>query len=228
MYTQCPFCQTVFGVAPQHLAAADGQVRCGHCQQLFNAEENLLIDLPEAEQEAVPEAPAAADDHSMADSADVDEEQDEAPQLPIFRQTALSPPTQEDEETLNAIFADLDTRLVRMKEKTTASQEQEDDAPAPQQRIDPTINLNWDNMEADGFYPPPPMKNRGPQEPYIDPDDLDALDKLAFEELEDAATQLAESSKGPKPVGNWEEVDDYRATEFVRDTAASLPQPDYH
>ena len=223
MYTQCPFCQTVFGVAPEHLAAADGQVRCGYCQQLFNAEENLLIDLPEQEQEAeIAETTPLQNDTAPAASSEQDrleEEEGAEPQQPtIYRQTALSPPGNDDQDTLNAIFADLDTRLVRMAEETADLQDE--DEKKSRHRIDPTIDLSWEDMESGDYYPAPPRKDRGPQEPYIDPDDLDTLDRLAFDELEDTGSEPGEPRNHKKTVGNWDEVDSNTAIEFTRDMAA--------
>ena len=41
--TTCPSCRTSFRVTPQQLAARQGQVRCGHCNTLFNGLETLAI-----------------------------------------------------------------------------------------------------------------------------------------------------------------------------------------
>ena len=66
MYTQCPHCQTIFGVSEAHLSAAYGRVRCGHCRGQFNAKRHMLDKLPEppAPKEAPPapiEEPKLAD-----------------------------------------------------------------------------------------------------------------------------------------------------------------------
>lgn len=37
MHTQCPYCETNFRITKTQLDAADGFVRCGICQQVFNA-----------------------------------------------------------------------------------------------------------------------------------------------------------------------------------------------
>jgi predicted Zn finger-like uncharacterized protein len=44
--TTCPSCQTSFRVTPQQLAARQGQVRCGHCNTLFNGLETLAMTDP--------------------------------------------------------------------------------------------------------------------------------------------------------------------------------------
>ena len=46
MYTRCPECSTCFRVTDRHLAIANGKVRCGQCQLVFNAPEHAIDDLP--------------------------------------------------------------------------------------------------------------------------------------------------------------------------------------
>lgn len=41
MQTQCPACDTVFKVGKSQLAKADGLVRCGRCQYIFNGRNHL-------------------------------------------------------------------------------------------------------------------------------------------------------------------------------------------
>ena len=41
MFTQCPQCHTIFRIYAEQLAQAHGRVRCGICDQSFNALENL-------------------------------------------------------------------------------------------------------------------------------------------------------------------------------------------
>ncbi len=47
MYTQCPYCDTLFRINIPQLKAAHGKVRCGHCTRIFNA----LLNLSEQPQE---------------------------------------------------------------------------------------------------------------------------------------------------------------------------------
>jgi predicted Zn finger-like uncharacterized protein len=44
--TRCPFCETVFRIQPAQLAVRRGLVRCGHCQEAFDAS-GSLYDIPE-------------------------------------------------------------------------------------------------------------------------------------------------------------------------------------
>lgn len=57
--TRCTHCQTVFRVTPEQLQAHGGQVRCGRCQQVFNARDALVPEVP-AEPVAVTDPPAPA------------------------------------------------------------------------------------------------------------------------------------------------------------------------
>ncbi|MGD8999429.1 MAG: DUF3426 domain-containing protein [Granulosicoccaceae bacterium] len=42
MQTHCPHCETVFRVSEEQLALAEGQVRCGECDHIFNARDTLI------------------------------------------------------------------------------------------------------------------------------------------------------------------------------------------
>ena len=64
MKTACPHCQTVFAVTEAQLSAADGQVSCGVCQQVFTA--TVQDDL------FVAGTPAMAGSQSAANAADAD------------------------------------------------------------------------------------------------------------------------------------------------------------
>lgn len=46
MYTECPNCQTAFRITSAQLKAAGGKTRCGRCQTVFNALEQLMDDAP--------------------------------------------------------------------------------------------------------------------------------------------------------------------------------------
>lgn len=42
MHTRCPHCSTTFSITHQHLEVANGQVRCGSCDQAFNGRDNVV------------------------------------------------------------------------------------------------------------------------------------------------------------------------------------------
>lgn len=47
MYTYCPNCHNYFSITQEHLDVANGKVRCGHCNHIFNALDSLYDKLPE-------------------------------------------------------------------------------------------------------------------------------------------------------------------------------------
>jgi len=51
MYTQCPHCRTIFEINRKQVKAARGEVRCGHCHNVFNASKFKLKRLPEEDTE---------------------------------------------------------------------------------------------------------------------------------------------------------------------------------
>ena len=58
LVAQCPHCHTRFRVTQEHLAAADGDVRCGVCLEVFNAS-NQAAPLTAPQPMPVPPAPVA-------------------------------------------------------------------------------------------------------------------------------------------------------------------------
>ena len=62
LYTRCPNCDTTFRVTTQQLQASGGQVRCGHCQTIFDAFATLTAQEPQPAS-GEPAAPAAQQLH---------------------------------------------------------------------------------------------------------------------------------------------------------------------
>jgi predicted Zn finger-like uncharacterized protein len=98
--TQCPACSTRFKVTQEQLDAYHGMVRCGRCQTVFNAIENLYddgpspqLDLPIMLEEAAPEEPVTtvAVPEAKADIAITSNE--ELPGPPLTSETAQEPAT---------------------------------------------------------------------------------------------------------------------------------------
>jgi predicted Zn finger-like uncharacterized protein len=50
-FTRCPGCKTIFRVTSQQLAMRAGQVRCGHCQTVFDGVAALVSLAPQAREE---------------------------------------------------------------------------------------------------------------------------------------------------------------------------------
>jgi predicted Zn finger-like uncharacterized protein len=60
MSTRCPACGTAFRIYPHHLAARDGQVRCGKCATIFDARSALETQDEPIEVPAAPMPPPIA------------------------------------------------------------------------------------------------------------------------------------------------------------------------
>jgi predicted Zn finger-like uncharacterized protein len=58
MRTRCPVCNTVFRVTSEQLRLKAGKVRCGHCQAVFNAFDELMEETEAAADSAPPLAPS--------------------------------------------------------------------------------------------------------------------------------------------------------------------------
>jgi predicted Zn finger-like uncharacterized protein len=59
-FTRCPGCATVFRVSAAQLALREGQVRCGHCRAVFDANDHrVALDAPRSGDDALPDELAA-------------------------------------------------------------------------------------------------------------------------------------------------------------------------
>ena len=72
MYTQCPKCLTIFEVSEEILAIKEGLVRCGDCENVFNATWNLVSDPDNTDSNPVVEDSPIQDDVFHEDSASED------------------------------------------------------------------------------------------------------------------------------------------------------------
>jgi predicted Zn finger-like uncharacterized protein len=65
LITRCPACQTTFRVVPDQLRISEGWVRCGQCQEIFDANAALIDETPTTASESsltsATHAPAAVD-----------------------------------------------------------------------------------------------------------------------------------------------------------------------
>ena len=96
--TRCPHCETVFRLDPHLLAPHDGRVRCGHCQEIFDAahyqferDETVMAALAATAPNygADPASPWAA--KSSAEVADGQHDALGIPLHPFVSDTALAP-----------------------------------------------------------------------------------------------------------------------------------------
>jgi predicted Zn finger-like uncharacterized protein len=84
--TRCPGCDTVFRITAEQLAFREGQVRCGHCRAVFDANEHFVsLDAAPPPDAFVPpgeeprEAGAGADDIAGGHEPAVDDSTDQQP-----------------------------------------------------------------------------------------------------------------------------------------------------
>jgi predicted Zn finger-like uncharacterized protein len=87
MLTQCPHCLTLFRVGPDQLRAADGQVRCSRCNQVFNALKSLEETPTPFTNPSMPEA-----DNAFQATFDPDTAEPDDNASPFFEQHADAPP----------------------------------------------------------------------------------------------------------------------------------------
>lgn len=88
MYTECPSCHTFFKVTPAHLKIADGRVRCGSCNEVFNALESLTEEVPASalearKQRSQPEADSKSNLTSEVEELDSNKESDSLADIEI-------------------------------------------------------------------------------------------------------------------------------------------------
>jgi predicted Zn finger-like uncharacterized protein len=87
--TQCPECSTRFRVSAEQLAAHDGMVRCGRCNHVFNAAEQLHDDQPSPQLD-LPIAALAPEAENVAEPL-AEPPRDDAPAAPSITAIADEP-----------------------------------------------------------------------------------------------------------------------------------------
>lgn len=77
--TQCPACHTRFRVNPEQFKVAEGLVRCGRCQQIFNAAQNTALPTLETQLDTGPSSAQSDPPSDELSDADNTEDSKEAP-----------------------------------------------------------------------------------------------------------------------------------------------------
>ena len=110
MYTHCPSCHTHFEITQEYLDIAHGKVRCGQCDHVFNALENLYNDdTPEPADEPTPETAPQSADESASESPDEPSTSDQ------FQNTEFSIPNVDIKEKMERIVASLSAATEELK-----------------------------------------------------------------------------------------------------------------
>lgn len=92
-YTRCPECATVFRVTPAQLSVRAGRVRCGHCQTVFDGNDNLAALAPPS---TIVEDNAAPDDAALGPPT-VTLPDGQAPESAPAQATPLAPEVEQAE-----------------------------------------------------------------------------------------------------------------------------------
>lgn len=104
LYTRCPHCRTTFRTTAEILRLAEGQVRCGRCDIIFNGFEYLTEQGPMArEHEPQPETPTETDGAPGAAAV----EPDDGPETMLSPETEPAPDsgqTDSEDESAEAPF----------------------------------------------------------------------------------------------------------------------------
>lgn len=85
LITQCPACSTLFKVVPDQLRISDGWVRCGQCDEVFDANAHLQVSTPgpaRAPTTQTKNLPDAAESPTEQDETPLDESLELPPQVP--------------------------------------------------------------------------------------------------------------------------------------------------
>jgi len=128
MRTRCPACSTVFRVTSDQLRAKAGKVRCGYCQVVFNAFDELIDETqPAAVTQPPAEAPAKLEAAAVEYLADEQTDAIEAAEL----DEVVSIPEPENETDTVAVEAlpDDETEIGLAGEDETVQDEYPDAAP---------------------------------------------------------------------------------------------------
>lgn len=134
-YTRCPGCATVFRVTPAQLALREGQVRCGHCRAVFDANEHVVaLDAPAVDEMDVHDELAAGRPTVTLRSADALQPVEPAPArtpvdavpaaaepapAPVDAATAPIEPASAPVETPAAPMEDAEARTERAPPETS-------------------------------------------------------------------------------------------------------------
>lgn len=162
LITRCPACETLFKVVPDQLRISDGWVRCGQCDEIFDASLHLLQAQPQATMPAVPPAEPAVN----CDVPDVPDVPDVMPQaveqpLAIEPEAGQQGSTDESPVTLEPVWPDA-AQTVAAEELDTARLLPQPTPPEPSMAALPdlvaAVDLNDKDLEPNDLEPARPTE----------------------------------------------------------------------
>ncbi len=142
MYTCCPHCQTCFRITKAQLDVAQGKVRCGHCQEIFNGKENLRENISASESKPSPTAtqPIPSTVSPLQPEAEKDLAKSAAADFDLFDLNSIPDSTTEEKAWLEEPKEQADDFVVVESDEWLEDDESDDDV---------TLNLDMDDYEFD-------------------------------------------------------------------------------
>jgi predicted Zn finger-like uncharacterized protein len=197
--TRCPRCETTFRVTPEQLKARHGRVRCGHCQNVFDALDTLI-------DATVQQVPAPVRD-SVADETPAEVPESAAPWVePAEVQSTPVEPT--SVEAAPASTAELASQPSATEPSSSAEEaippepaQEPEPEPIPIPAVteppaEPTPQFDSEPAEElAAVVPPPPSSHQSPvdtPEPDAPPSSEIAAEKPAPEEVPPSADEVPE------------------------------------
>ena len=221
MYTDCPNCHTYFKITPMQLKAAEGKVRCGSCNHVFNALTNLVEKVPpvssripaskaseavESSVSAVVEEPVRtsrvsspansesidlADTLSLSGVSDLDSLNDSFISAESQSPNALDDINKDIDDALNDLFDD-ESEMVKPLGRDSKAKARQSGG-GGQQRIPEEPKIVKRKKKNEVVTP----------EPEVSELDLDGFDDLLFEASDDSDSPLeAMSEEGDSFMSN--------------------------
>lgn len=196
MYTCCPHCQTCFRITKAQLDVAQGKVRCGHCQEVFNGKENLRENISANESKPTPPAappsqPEADKDLTKSTVADFD----------LFDLSSIPDSSSEEEHWTEELEEPTNDFVVVESNEWLEEDDSDDDV---------TLNLDMEDYEFDAEEETPtvPEPDIQPENPANEaPSNYDFGDNEMPEEQQDidqfiaeVNAQLEDAIEGPGKV----------------------------
>jgi len=125
-FTRCPGCGTIFRVTAEQLALREGQVRCGHCRAVFDANDHVIaLDARRSDDAGVPDELAAGRPtitlRSAAALEPVEERPGQPEASPIDERSAEPEPSPVDEGGAAPEPSPVDERGAELEPSPTVS-----------------------------------------------------------------------------------------------------------
>jgi predicted Zn finger-like uncharacterized protein len=167
MLTRCPRCETTFRVTPEQLKARQGKVRCGECQEVFNALDTLIeapVPLAMPAESAAPIVQESAPIDAAIMAAPAEEAAPEFAEITTADETPAGPSYEDDVSaapgaTIEAEVADEPPAVAAPQaEPETVSTPPRAPEPAPEPKPEPESAPEPEPTPEPALAEPPPRR----------------------------------------------------------------------